>query len=389
MPNMKGLAMQHKRYDRPLRKLTALFALSLLAAPLCCGANRLSLTSRGPADTAIEDGLAWLAAQQDPETGAWSNPRFPALTALPLWAFAIENDPAHARLRDQAVAFLQRCVQPDGGIYQTVPGRKGGGLGLYNTAICMTALHALGRADLRDIILDARRYLAGSQHFGDDVYAGGFGYDRATQRAYTDLMNTHYAMEAMRRTQALEEFREGQRIDIDWDAALAYVTSLQNPADTGEDAGGFFYNPDDPKAGIRELEDRIVLRAYGSITYAGLLAMVYARVDQTDPRVISALDWAVRHWRLDENPGMGQQGLFYFFNVIARALEAGGLDRLPREPDAGGPIVWADELVNVIVSHQRPEGYWVNPEGRFWENDPVLTTAYAVLALQHARGAPF
>lgn len=386
--------MQRKitHYVRSSRWLLCLCGLWLCmgTAVPALGGTRLSAPMRARAEAAVVRGLDWLAAQQDAKTGQWSNPRFPALTALPLWAFATAADPAHAEIRDRAVSFLLGNVQPDGGIFQEIPGRRGGGLGIYNTAICMTALHALRRPELSGVILDARRYIAGSQHFGDDVYRGGFGYDRETQRAYTDLMNTHYAMEAMRRTQDVEDLRGArQRVDIDWDAALAYVTSLQNPPETGEDAGGFFYNPDDPKAGAREINGRIVLRAYGSITYAGLLALVYARVDHTDARVISALDWASRHWRLDENPGMGQQGLFYFYTVIARALEAAGLDRLPRAEESGGPIHWADDLVEAVIAQQHADGFWVNEEGRFWENDPVLTTAYSLLALQHALGVEY
>lgn len=348
--------------------------------------SRLSPEVEERAATAIERGLRWLAGRQDEETGAWSNQRFPALTALPLWAFA--NAGEYRQTQERAVDFLLANVREDGGIYQSVPGRKGGGLGLYNTAICMTALHAVGRPDLSGVVLDARRYIAGSQHFGDDAYSGGFGYDRETERAYTDLMNTHYAMEAMRRTQDVEDLRPAgtERSDIDWDAALAYVSSLQNRPDTGEDAGGFFYNPSDPKAGTREHEGRVVLRSYGTMTYAGLLSMIYARVDRTDSRVVSALDWAVRHWTTEENPGLGEQGLFYFYTVISRALNAAGMDRLSRPPTEGGNIHWADELALAVCERQHEEGYWVNRDGSYWESDPVLTTAYSLLALQHAMG---
>ena len=34
------------------------------------------------------------------------------------------------------------------------------------------------------------------------------------------------------------------------------------------------------------------------------------------------------------------------------------------------------------VNLQQPDGSWANPNGRWWEKDPNLVTAYAVLALE-------
>jgi squalene-hopene/tetraprenyl-beta-curcumene cyclase len=36
------------------------------------------------------------------------------------------------------------------------------------------------------------------------------------------------------------------------------------------------------------------------------------------------------------------------------------------------------------MSLQRPDGSWANDNNRFWENDPVLATAYSLLALEYA-----
>lgn len=69
----------------------------------------------------------------------------------------------------------------------------------------MTALHATGCPDLTPVVLRARTDAAGAQYLGDDEYRGGFGYDSSTQRAYTDLLNTFYAAQAMRTTADAEE----------------------------------------------------------------------------------------------------------------------------------------------------------------------------------------
>jgi len=42
--------------------------------------------------------------------------------------------------------------------------------------------------------------------------------------------------------------------------------------------------------------------------------------------VTAALGWIRRHWTFDENPGLGQQGLYYYLHAMARALRASGID---------------------------------------------------------------
>ena len=350
-------------------------------------AGTLSVSLRNEVDAAIDRGLDWLAANQK-EDGAWSNAGFPALTALPLQAFTGSRHPQRQAVIGKAVAFILGCVNADGGIYRDLPDRKGGGLSNYNTAICMTALHGVRKPELSPVVLKARTFLAGAQHFGGDVYRGGFGYDRDTNRNYTDLMNSYYAVVAMRETQDGEDRRgKGEkRVDIDWAATVKYIEKLQNKPEAGEDnAGGFIYKPGESKAGtLTNQAGVVVFRSYGSITYAGLLALIYADVSRDDVRVRSAFDWAARHWSLDENPGMGTEGLYFFYHVLAKSLDTYGQDLIPRPNKE--LVDWRTALARKLVQLQKIDprtghGFWVNDTGRFWENDPVLSTAYALLAL--------
>jgi squalene-hopene/tetraprenyl-beta-curcumene cyclase len=337
------------------------------------------------AKASVSKGLAWLKTQQKP-SGAWSDEGMPALTALPLWAIGASGEKAYAPESDKAVAFLLSKQQPDGGIYVPVPNRKGGGLGNYNTSIAVMGLQASGNRAAVPAILKGRAYVASSQHLGGDAHAGGFGYDKEAQRAYADLNNTHYSMDAMRRTQSVEDLRPAgeKKADINWDAALKYVEQMQNKE--GESKGGFAYNTEDPKGGaVTNSSGRVMLRAYGSMTYAGLLAMVHAHLEKNDPRVRSAVDYGSRFWTVDENPGQGQQGLFFYLNVMSRALSAAGLDALPKH-GAAEEIRWREEVVKKIMALQKPDGSWVNENNRWWENDPVLATSYALLALEFASG---
>jgi squalene-hopene/tetraprenyl-beta-curcumene cyclase len=354
---------------------------------------------RQEALAARDRAIKWLIAQQAPE-GHWSNADFPALTALPVWALA-RNGYAHEPAVARAVEYILSCVNEDGSICR-VPSqpRRGGGLCNYNTAIAMVALHEVGREDLIPVIQRARHFVAGTQHFGDDIYYGGMGYDAETDRPYADLSNSYLAYEAMRLTERVEEMRrQGEaRADLNWEAARRFLERVQNRPESNDqpwasddpaEYGGFVYKPDHSMAGSYTNEaGQVRLRSYGSMTYAGLLSFIYAEVDKRDPRVQSAFDWSLRYFTLDENPGMGQQGLFYYYHTLAKALAVMGQDVLALTDERR--INWREELLRKLISIQRIEpdgtGYWKNDEGRWWEGDPVLVTAYSLLALQFALG---
>ena len=333
-------------------------------------------------EAAITNGAAFLLGCQAAD-GHWSDPQMPALTALPLWALSgcAKMDGVRERLSDgalkRAADYVLKTQRPDGGFYVPKPGRGGSGLGNYNTSVCLSALYDSGLAP-KSALLAARTYIAASQLTGDDTMAGGFGYDRISRRRYADLSNTSYAMSAMAKTASLEEFRAGgARADIDWDRALRFVENLMERE--GPDAGGAAYNERTPQAGTStNAQGRVHLRAYGSMTYAAVLSMCSARLDRGDPRVRQSLEYLARNWTVDENPGMGSQGLYYFYDIMARALSAARVD------DVGGHR-WKKELSAKVASLQKPDGSWSNDNNRFWEADPVLCTSFAMIVLELCR----
>lgn len=174
---------------------------------------------------------------------------------------------------------------------------------------------------------------------------------------------------------------------MDWSAALKFIEKLQNQdKEDSEHYGGFGYETGGSRGGtfVSEKDGTVKLRGYGSMTYAGLESMIYAQVDQTDPRVRSALEWAARHWSVDENPGMGKKGLFYYYNIMGKALSLTGADTLARP--SGDPIPWKKQIIEKLAAIQKPDGSWINTDNQFWEADPVLVTAYSVLTLEYALG---
>jgi squalene-hopene/tetraprenyl-beta-curcumene cyclase len=119
------------------------------------------------------------------------------------------------------------------------------------------------------------------------------------------------------------------------------------------------------------------------MTYAGLKSMIYAGLTREDPRVKAALTYITEHYTLDENPGLGQQGLYYYFHTFAKTMAVLGETMLT--DSKGVSHDWRAELVAALAQRQQPDGSWVNPSDRFMEGDPNLVTAYALLALAYTR----
>jgi len=349
---------------------------------------------------AIGIGVQWLEQHQQ-DDGCWSSPAYPAMTALAVSAMLnspqamAEPEPSKAVKR--GLAFILRCVQEDGGIYQSVEGVRGGGLPNYNTALCLVALVDAADPQHHPVIRRARQFLVRGQHRGEDVFRGGMGYDPETNRPYADLSNTLFALEALRRTEALD-LEPSVEDRLDWDAAIAFVSRCQHSrqtndadwvSDHSDERGGFVYHPLKSQAGSAESADDEAgyLRSYGSMTYAGLLSFLYARVDRDDPRVRAAADWITRRWTVAENPGMGPQGLYYHYHTMAKALNAYGEETLTLP--GGAKVGWRRALVEKLVVLQRIDpdsglGYWQNDNNRWWENDANLVTSYTLMALEVA-----
>jgi squalene-hopene/tetraprenyl-beta-curcumene cyclase len=115
------------------------------------------------------------------------------------------------------------------------------------------------------------------------------------------------------------------------------------------------------------------------MSYAGLLSMIYAKLSPDDPRVIAVKQWLGKNYTLTENPGMGPQGLYYYYQTMSKALSAANVNMLKLED--GREVDWRNELAGKLLSAQRENGSWVNDNGRWMESNPVLVTAYTVLAL--------
>jgi len=344
----------------------------------------------GPDKQLLEDirqpGIDFLRTSQA-DDGSWTSPTQPGISALVTTSLLRSglalDDPTLAR----ALEHLENHVKDDGGIYFTESNHRN-----YETCIAIMAFKLAnqdGRYDRH--IAAAEKFLRGLQwdegeglESSDSAY-GGAGYGRHQR---PDLSNSQFFIEAL---------RSAAGVDADDPAivkALAFVSRTQNletqfnttPFAAKVNDGGFYYTPAAGGTSQAGMTPNGGLRSYASMTYAGLKSMVYAGLQANDPRVAAALEWIRNHYALDQNPGMGLQGLYYYYHTFAKTLSVLELDDF--EDAAGKRHDWRQELAQQLAELQRSNGSWINQADRWYEGDPNLVTGYALLALSYCDPRP-
>jgi squalene-hopene/tetraprenyl-beta-curcumene cyclase len=335
----------------------------------------------------LNKAVAYLKAHQR-EDGSFSpklaGPGVSALVVAGLLRNGISpSEPVAAR----ALAYMEKQVQKDGGVYNKF-------LANYTTSVAVMAFKEANQGGRYDTLLkNAAAFLKNLQFdepesLDSDVKYGGFGYDKST-KTRPDLSNTGFAVEALLAAGVPKNDPAIQK-------ALKFLSRCQNlPGEsndqqfakhaTNDDRGGFVYNPIvDPDKKGRDQTAVVGLRSRGAMTYGGLKSFLYAGVSKDDPRVQAAVAWVKRHYTLEDNPGMGRAGLYYYYHTFGKAMEALGEEIFVDA--AGKRHAWRRELFEALRSRQRPDGCWVNQgERQFGEADPNLATAFAVLSLSYRR----
>jgi hypothetical protein len=290
------------------------------------------------------------------------------------------DDPVVAK----ALAYLEKSVQKDGGVYE----KK---MANYTTSVALVTFSEANTKGQYDTLLKNGAKFLKTLQFDDslveekDVKFGGVGYD-AKERP--DMSNTAYFVEAMLAAGVPKNDPAIVR-------ALKFISRCQNlPGETNDqpfakktsadDKGGLVYNPvvNDKN---KEATPEGGLRSAGVMTYGGLKSFIHAGVSKDDPRVKAALDWIRRHYSVDQNPGQGTAGLFYYYHTFAKAMAALGEDSFVDKD--GKKHDWRQDLFEALKKRQMPDGSWANENPAFIENNPDLATAYALLALSYCKAA--
>ena len=82
------------------------------------------------------------------------------------------------------------------------------------------------------------------------------------------------------------------------------------------------------------------------------------------------------------DPAAAGYGLYYYFHTLARCLHA--YDQPTITDSKGQSHDWRVELIDKLASLQKSDGSWVGDK-KWMEDNPVLVTAYCVIALENAQ----
>jgi squalene-hopene/tetraprenyl-beta-curcumene cyclase len=316
--------------------------------------------------------------------GSWSGDRKePGITALVVTALLRSGRVTpDDTVVTKALGYLERFLGPKGGLSEAAHS-------VYATSVAIMAFQAANNGGRYDrVIRGGQEFLKSTQWDETESkgretdFFGGAGY--GGQNSRPDLSNTSFMMEALRNTGLPAEDPALQK-------ALVFVSRCQNLKSEFNDQpwsgkvndGGFIYTAANGGSSVAGKTEDGGLRSYASMTYAGLRSMIYAGLTADDPRVKAAKDFISKHYTLEENPGLGQRGLYYYYQTFAKTLTLLGKPLFI--DSSGGEHDWRADLVAALAKRQSESGAWVNSTAGFMEGDANLVTAYGLLALAHAR----
>jgi len=336
----------------------------------------------------VARGVTYLLEKgQDAQDGSFSKQLGPAVTAMCVSALIRNGVPVSDEKVQRSLKFLESFVRDNGGVYAPKSNLRN-----YETSVAVMCFHHANTDGQYDLTIEkAVAFLKGIQwdegegHQSGSRHYGGQGYGKHKR---PDASNTSFFLDALKEAQP-EGNSEAIRKAVVFMSRCQNLPSKHNDAEfavvaTEDDLGGMIYSsvgvgeskaenkPDTPVGG---------LRSYASMTYAGLKSFLYAGLDKEDLRVKAALDWISRHYDLTSNPGVGQQGLFYYYHVFAKALHAYGQQNIV--DSKGVSHDWRADLLEQLSQKQKSDGSWTNPADRWYEGDPNLVTSYSLLALSY------
>jgi hypothetical protein len=324
-------------------------------------------------DPSVEErGRDWLLAQQSPDGGFRSEITGvlrPGASLTGLCVLALAGAPGvPVEALSRGLGFLVASRGPTGAL----------GLGevpdypVYATAMASSALARIRPPGWREAAEPMVGWLLSQQlrgeGWGADPSRGGFPMGGASARVpphagHVDLSMTRRAVQAMRAWGLAADHPA-------WAEARRFVLAC------GTGDGGFRYSPGD--AGVNK--GATAEAAYGTATADGVVAL--RAIGGAEEGVDRGLRWLAAAFRADENPGVGGAFArygpamrFYWRAAVAEAFAGGG-----------GPPGFAVALRDALAAEQRADGAWRNAAGEQKEDDPLVATALALVALRGGAG---
>lgn len=253
----------------------------------------------------------------------------------------------------------------------------------YASAMTLVAVRKLTLAAPAEELARLEQFLVDAQlterngFQPDDVNYGGWdmlgGSGAYGVTSGTNVSVTRFALEALRQSDRPSA-----------QAALARAGRWIDGCQNRRGDGGFVFHPEPEhlgnKAGWND-PARTQPRSYGSTTCDGLLCLRWAGAEPDDPRVQAAVAWLVRNAEVETVPGFGRAdgdpgwktGLWFYY--------AAGLSHVLADLPADVGQQLRNGLSAALVSRQHPDGRWQNASNAMREDDPLIATCLALVAL--------
>ena len=369
---------------------------TLIAATCCMQAiaadpKPLDEAHKTAAGKLVDSGVKYLLTQKD-GTDGWSmgqGANRPAITAMVLKVLLQHPDyDSSSPVVKKGFAALMVYRKADGGFYEPTAG-----LPNYTTSIAIMAMVAANDPKFKPDIDQAVKFLRTQQIAPGDTTPKGVKIKKGEGQEGGVSYGKHGRPDGSNQQMWIQAMSDAgvKADDPAMQRANAFMLRLQNRKESnkadyiqeGPNDNGYIYALSESKAG--PWRNGRGLRSYGSLTYAGFKSMLHAGMARDDPRVQGAFKWIQRYWRLDSNPNMpklqSQQGLFYYYQVFAKALRMWGEAEIV--DTKGVKHNWRHELIDALGKRVSKDGSWTNSASERWnEGNPVLATCFAMLALQ-------
>lgn len=331
-----------------MRTLAAILLIVLVSA------RGFGAEIRDDGRVAISKAAAYLWSKQGPD-GGWHSETYGLLRSgqslTPFILLALLDAPdAPKEAVDRALKFIVANTNAAGEVGRSDPSLED--YPNFATSLAVRALRKAGKpVDRRVEALRAQQFRAMNGWTPQDASYGGWGMGGPVRvpphPGHVDLCMTRHVLQAVGDPEG---------------CAKKYLDRCRN-AD-----GGFMFSPvvlDANKAGVG--------KSYGTATADGVLSLL--ALGEPAGR---ALEWLTAHHRVDGVPGFDDASakwrdgmLYYYLAASAQAFKAA----------SGGPKGWQDEMIRSLGGRQREDGSFRNASFLMKEDDPLIATTLALLAL--------